>query len=82
MGVMDSMVSIVELDDIRCPGIAARPPLGKIIITSLNPSQISNNVMLKASKADSTGSVLNIFEYSWHFSGQALVKGFAALAQE
>jgi hypothetical protein len=69
------MVSIAELDDIRRPEIPAAPPAGVIIITSLAPSQISAKVIAKASKVESTGSVLNIFEHSWHFSGQALVMG-------
>jgi hypothetical protein len=75
MGVEDSMVSIAELDDIRRPEIPARPPAGEIIVTSLAPSQISASVMPKASKVESTGLVLNIFEKSWHISGQALVVG-------
>ncbi len=64
------MVSIGELEDIRRGEIPARPPAGEIIISSLDPSQISNNVMLKASKADSTGSVLSMFKYSWHLAGK------------
>jgi hypothetical protein len=75
MGVMDSMVSVAELDDIRRPEIPARAPAGKIIIASFAASQINAKVMLKASKADRTGSVLNIFKHSWHFSVRALVMG-------
>ena len=73
MGVMDSMVSVGEWDDIRRPEIPPPAPVREIVVSSLAPSQISASVMPKASKLDSTGLELNIFEHSWHFSVQALV---------
>jgi hypothetical protein len=64
IGITDSMVRIVELDDILRDAIPGSDVFREIVVSSFAASQISASVMPNASSVDITGLALNILDIS------------------